>query len=359
MRTASEPRTTERARGVFGGLLSATAAWLLPASKRAGGSVRLGPYELERKIGEGGMGIVYVARHARHGRRTALKVQKADHGGTDAAARFDREARLTSLLKHPNTVSVRDFGRTSNGVPYYAMELLEGATLEQVVEATGPLAPARVVHVLRGLLSALAEVHAKGFVHRDIKPSNVFLCDGDRDPDAVKLLDFGLVKDLNADAVEDKLLGTPQYLAPESIVAPGEVDARTDLYALGALAYYLLTGAAPFLGRSLVEVCSQHLHVTPVAPSSKMPHGMPIELERLVLACLEKRQSDRPASAVELLQRLNRIEGAVWDGRDASSWWEKHGALVSSRREQESSDALALSETFAAAQPNTAWLGAA
>jgi serine/threonine protein kinase len=358
MRPASEPRTTERARGVFGGLISATAAWLLPASKPAG-SVRVGPYELERKIGEGGMGIVYVARDARHGRRTALKVQKATQGGADAAARFDREARLTSLLEHPNTVSVRDFGRTSNGVPYYAMELLEGATLEQVVEATGPLAPARVVHVLRGLLSALAEVHAKGFVHRDIKPSNVFLCDGDDEPDAVKLLDFGLVKDLNADAVEDKLLGTPQYLAPESIVAPGDVDARTDLYALGALAYYLLTGAAPFLGRSLVEVCSQHLHATPVAPSAMMPHGIPPELERLVLACLEKRQSDRPASAVDLLQRLNRVDIEGWGASEASSWWANHGALVSSRREQESSAALALSNTFAVAPPRTAWLGAA
>lgn len=348
------PRSAIQNRGMFGCLISATVAWFSPRPKRAN-SLRLGQYELERKIGEGGMGIVYLARHARHGSRTALKVQKADRG-SDAAARFDREARLTSELQHPNTVSVRDYGRTADGVPYYAMELLEGATLEQVVESTGPLSPARVVHVLRGVLSALAEVHDKGFVHRDIKPSNVFLCDGDERMDSVKLLDFGLVKDLNADGTEqDKLLGTPQYLAPESIASPADVDARTDLYAVGALAYYLLTGEAPFVGRSLVEVCSQHLHTTPVAPSQKAPHGLPAALEALVLECLAKRQRDRPASARVLLERLAQVETRDWSASDATSWWATHGALVSARRDQESSDALPVSDTF----PVAGWAGAA
>jgi serine/threonine protein kinase len=209
---------------------------------------RLGQYTLEEKLGEGGMGVVYRARHALLRRPTAVKLLKGERLGEASLRRFEREVLLTASLSHPNTVSVYDFGRTPDGVFYYAMEYLEGLSLEQLVAEEGAQPPGRVVHVLRQVLGALAEAHGVGLVHRDVKPDNVILCERGGLSDVAKVVDFGLVKDLDAaDALshEGMLVGTPLYLAPEAIRSP-DTDPRADLYSLGAVAYFLLTGKHVF-----------------------------------------------------------------------------------------------------------------
>ena len=203
-------------------------------------NAQIGQYRLREKIGQGGMGAVYRATHALLRRDTALKVLLPDRVGTSGSSRFEREVKLTAQLTHQNTVAIFDYGRTPDGVFYYAMEYLEGGDLERLVEYAGPLPPARAVWILEQLCGALAEAHALGLIHRDVKPSNVILCERGREGDIAKICDFGLVKDLNAsgDAAltqENALTGTPLYLAPESITAPETVDARADLYSLGAL----------------------------------------------------------------------------------------------------------------------------
>jgi serine/threonine-protein kinase len=225
-------------------------------------ALRLGQYTLEEKLGEGGMGVVYRARHALLRRPTAVKLLKGDRLGEASLRRFEREVQLTASLSHPNTVSVYDFGRTPEGVVYYAMEYLEGLSLEQLVAEAGAQPPGRVVHVLRQVLGALAEAHGVGLVHRDVKPGNVILCERGGLSDVAKVVDFGLVKDLDAaDALshEGMLVGTPLYLAPEAIRSPN-ADPRSDLYSLGAVAYVLLTGNHVFDGarssRSAATTCT-------------------------------------------------------------------------------------------------------
>jgi serine/threonine protein kinase len=315
VRPKSGGARSQSSRNVLGSLISATRSWFSRKATDGTATPRVGHYELECKIGEGGMGVVYRARDARDGRLSAVKLQKAEGASAAARARFEREVRFTSSLVHENTVSVRDHGETAEGVPYYAMELLEGATLEEVVERSGPMPAARVVHVLSGVALALAEVHRRGFVHRDIKPSNVFLCQTTAQAEQVKVLDFGLVKDLSdaeSEAAESgKVFGTPQYLAPESIAAPEAVSAKTDLYAVGALAYFLLTGEAPFSGDSVVEVCCHHLHTPVLSPSLRAPGPLPTELEALVLACLEKDPKRRPPNATDVYERLTNLRLAA------------------------------------------------
>jgi hypothetical protein len=289
---------------------------------------RLGQYVLEEKIGEGGMGEVYRAHHGMMRRPSALKLLRSDRVGAVGLRRFEREVQLTARLTHPNTITIFDYGRTDDGVFYYAMELLDGATLQRMVAVDGAQAPGRVVRILRMACGALTEAHEIGLIHRDIKPANIMLCTQGGERDVVKLLDFGLVKDLEVDGEAEltgasTLTGTPQYMAPESIVAPDSVDARTDLYALGAVAYYLLAGTEVFDGKSIVQVCSQHLHQRPESLSAR-GIALPPELEEIVLACLEKDPDRRPQTAAELRRRLDACDVVPWDSEDARQWWLEH-----------------------------------
>ena len=301
-------------------------------------AMQLGNYTLEQKLGEGGMGIVYRARHAMLRRGTAVKLLPPEKAGEQALARFEREVQLTARLTHPNTVTVFDYGRTPEGVFYYAMELLEGASLEEIVALDGAQPPARVVHVLEQVAGALSEAHGIGLIHRDIKPANIFLCEQGGEPDVPKVLDFGLVKQVSgAEEVgltrADAITGTPLYMSPESIREPESMDGRSDLYALGAVGYFLLTGEHVFEGRTLVEVCGHHLHTAPVSPSQCLGAPVPADLAELLLGCLEKEPARRPQSAAALRHRL-RSCGAFgeWDVENARRWWSECSAKLEERR---------------------------
>jgi serine/threonine-protein kinase len=297
---------------------------------------RLGQYTLERKIGEGGMGVVYRASHAMLRRPTAVKLLLPDRTGKEALARFEREVQLTAMLTHPNTVTVFDYGRTTDGVFYYAMELLEGASLAEIVEVDGPQPEARVIHLLGQAAESLAEAHEAGLIHRDIKPANILVVDRGGLSDLVKVVDFGLVKDVgfrkskgqrpDPDLTEvNTVTGTPLYMAPEALTAPESVDARADLYALGAVGYWLLTGTHVFSGHSVVEVAAHHLHSKPDPPATRLGAPVSADLEAVLLACLAKRPEDRPATAHVLRDRLRACAAAGrWTNARAAQWWMVH-----------------------------------
>jgi serine/threonine-protein kinase len=233
---------------------------------------------------------------------------------------------------------VYDFGHTPGGVFYYAMEFIDGLSLQALVSATGPLPPARVIHLLQQIAAALAEAHAAGLVHRDVKPANVMLSHRGGIPDFVKVIDFGLVKDNSEDGAAtraDPLLGTPLYLAPEAMTNPTGVGPGVDVYALGALAYQLLTGAPPFSGATVMEICSQHLSTPPVPPSLRSLGPIPAELEALVLQCLAKDPAARPADAGMVEARLSELAHLYpWPRAEAERWWHDIGrALVRSTQQ--------------------------
>lgn len=307
-------------------------------------SRRLGQYTLEEKIGEGGMGVVYRASHAMLRRPTAIKLLHPDRAGRDALIRFEREVRRTAMLTHPNTVTVFDYGRTTEGVFYYAMELLEGASLQQVVDLDGPQPAERVIHLLEQAAGSLAEAHGAGLIHRDIKPGNILVVDRGGIPDLVKVVDFGLVKDVRSGQATDATLtradsitGTPHYMAPETITDPDTVDARTDIYALGAVGYWLLTGTHVFRGKTVMEVLAHHLHSTPETPSERLGFTVERDLEKVLLACLSKRKEDRPESADALRERLRSCAAARrWTDRRAAEWWTIHRHHLRSARTEES-----------------------
>jgi serine/threonine-protein kinase len=287
---------------------------------------RLGQYTLLEKIGEGGMGVVYRAEHEMLRRPTAIKLLPPASAGEQSLKRFEREAQLTARLTSPHTVSVYDFGRTPEGAFYYVMEYLDGLDLEHLVREAGPLPPGRVVHILRQVCEALAEAHAVGLVHRDIKPANILLSEVGGIPDYAKVVDFGLVKDITGSADtrltrEDVVAGTPQYLAPETIRDGANSDPRSDLYALGAVAYYLLTATPVFVGRP-IAVIQSHLNASPEPPSARLGRPLPAKLERLVLDCLEKDPTRRPESAQALADRLAACDDVErWDAEEARRWW--------------------------------------
>jgi eukaryotic-like serine/threonine-protein kinase len=295
---------------------------------------RLGQYTLITKLGEGGMGMVFLARHALLRRRTAIKLIGGD-ASASAIDRFEREVQLTSQLTHPNTIAIYDFGRTEDGAFYYAMEHLDGSDLQEIVRMTGPCEPGRVIHILRQACGALEEAHACGLLHRDIKPSNIFLCPRRGPADVVKLLDFGLVKDLRGsdssceDTSTDCLLGTPLYMSPEQISGAESIDARSDIYALGAVAYYLLAGKPAFAGRNVIEVCAHHLY-TPAPSFSRHPERcVPRDLEAVVLRCLEKNAHARFPDARSLRAALDDCQDAQrWTEADAELWWSHQGAAL-------------------------------
>ncbi|MEI9941015.1 MAG: serine/threonine-protein kinase [Pseudomonadota bacterium] len=299
-------------------------------------SQKLGQYTLEKKLGEGGMGVVYRASHAMLRRPTAVKLLLPDRAGKEALIRFEREVRRTAMLTHPNTVTVFDYGRTTDGTFYYAMELLEGASLDEVVEIDGPQPEERVIYLLEQAAGSLAEAHDAGLIHRDVKPGNILVVDRGGISDLVKVVDFGLVKDVGSRSpvgaesevaltMANTITGTPLYLAPETLIAPESVDARADLYALGAVGYWLLTGTHVFSGSSIVEVCAHHLHTTPESPSVRLDAPVSADFESLLLACLAKRREDRPATAHVLLERLRACSAAgLWTNARAAEWWAGH-----------------------------------
>ncbi|HUR92941.1 MAG TPA: serine/threonine-protein kinase [Gemmatimonadales bacterium] len=298
----------------------------------------LGSYRLVHLIGRGGMGEVWHATHRMLARPAAIKLIKPELLGTrntrESAAvvqRFRREAEAASCLESPHTIRLYDFGETRAGTFYFVMELLEGLDLETLVRNYGPLPPERVVHLLRQACHSLGEAHDCGIVHRDVKPANIYLCHLGREYDFVKVLDFGLVKYDQDESLldtmkgaDDLTTGTPAYMAPE--MASGEaVDRRADLYALGCVAYWLLTGEMVFSADSPLKMLIQHIQAAPVPPSVRCGRPIPADLERVVMRCLEKAPADRYASADALLVDLDRIEPTSrWEVAQARRWWESH-----------------------------------
>jgi eukaryotic-like serine/threonine-protein kinase len=237
---------------------------------------------------------------------------------------------ITSQLTNPHTVAIYDYGRTPEGVFYYAMEYLDGIDLQSLVERYGPQSPPRVIHILLQVCSSLHEAHSLGLVHRDIKPANIMLNRRGGEPDVVKVLDFGLVKALDNDqrsvaTQHGSLTGTPLYMSPEAIETPNSVDPRSDLYAVGAVGYFLLTGAPVFEAGSVIELCQKHVSETPMPPSERSRTPIPSALENALLACLEKSRAKRPQTARDLAQLISRCaEATAWSIEDSDAWWGRH-----------------------------------
>ncbi|HJL18256.1 MAG TPA: serine/threonine-protein kinase [Sandaracinaceae bacterium LLY-WYZ-13_1] len=298
----------------------------------------VGRYELSRRLGAGGMGEVWEATHRLLARPVALKLVRQDADST-LRARFEREARVTASLRSPHTVQLYDYGLTDAGEMFYVMELLDGMDLEQLVRAHGPMPPARVVHVLRQALASLEEAHARGLVHRDIKPANLHLGRQGLGHDHLKVLDFGLVKPSpDASALgptltaDGRISGTPAYLALESVTGDGSVDGRADVYALGCVAYFLLTGARVFEADDVIRAAVAHVTETPIPPSARGAELSP-ELEAVILTCLEKDPVRRP-DAWSLREMLDACDVDPWTDADARNWW----ADASSERDPRPAD---------------------
>ncbi len=300
-------------------------------------ALQLGQYTLGERLGEGGMGAVYRARHALLRREAAIKLIRPELIGGSAEPsrafqRFEREAQVTAGLRSPHTVQLYDFGVSDEGAFYYVMEILEGVDLESLVAKHGPLPASRVTFLLLQVCESLQEAHQVGLVHRDIKPANIFLCRYGLRFDFVKVLDFGLVTMGGDDdetaaklTVEGFAGGTPAYLAPEMVASPGEVDERADIYAVGCVAYWLLTGQVPFSRETPMATVLAHVNDTPLPPSSVTELPIPSELEALVLRCLAKDPKDRPRSVEALAEELGIADPvSIWTQDQARRWWETH-----------------------------------
>jgi serine/threonine protein kinase len=329
-----------RAIGVLVGLLVAAAFGMLLAMRLIArqrsqlheatlAAQQLGQYTLVEKLGSGGMGTVYKARHALLRRPTAIKILNPKTISDTATARFEREVQLTSGLTHPNTVAIYDFGRTPEGVFYYAMEYLEGVNLDELVKRHGPLPEARATYILRQVCASLAEAHAAGLIHRDVKPANVFLTIRGGQYDFVKVLDFGLAKlageerEANLTST-DVVAGTPLYVSPEAITQPERIDARADVYGIGAVGYFLLTGTPVFTGSSATDICLQHVRSTPQPLSTRTSQSVSPVLEALLFRCLAKSPGARPSDAAALLTLLEAcpVSGS-WTAAEAAQWWKE------------------------------------
>jgi len=292
-------------------------------------AMRLGQYILGDKIGEGGMGAVYKASHTMLRRPTAIKLLRPGKNTSLDLERFEREVQLTSELTHPNTIAIFDYGRSPDGVFYYAMEYLGGTDLETLVRAYGAQPPDRVINILRQVCGALDEAHSRDFIHRDIKPANILLCQRGRVPDIVKVVDFGLVKEVGSQGLSGSniIAGTPAYLSPEAVIHPDRVGPASDLYAVGAVAYFLLTASTVFQGATPVDVCLKHVEESPTPPSQRVSTPIPPALEAIIMQCLEKDPADRPESAMALRAALGKIsKNGGWDRETALQWWSEFEA---------------------------------
>ena len=312
---------------IMGVGLATLAAWALQGrAADDDGSARVGPYRLLGKLADGGMGEVFLAEHEFLERPCAVKFVRSDD--PVAADRFDREVRAAAMLSHPNTVAIFDSGRTDDGIPYCAMEYLPGLCVADIVHESGPMPAARSVYLGRQVCGALAEAHRLGLVHRDLSPSNVFVSVLGGRCDVAKVLDFGVVGGPAATAGHDPsadgvVAGTPEYLAPEQAVAGRVVDGRADIYGLGALLYFMVTGAPPFQRATAADVLRAHVS-EPVTPPRDRVAGIPADLEAVILRCLAKRPEDRFVDARAVADALRACSCAKdWDEAHAEAWWQE------------------------------------
>jgi DNA-binding NtrC family response regulator len=330
------PGNLRELRNVLGTALAASAGPMLEIGDHLlDNGVRVGSYRLIEQLGAGGMGEVWLGKHQLLARPAAIKVvREAVIGGSEdpqtLRQRFAREAQATAQLQSPHTVRLFDFGVTDTGSFYYVMEHLRGLDLQRIVERHGPLEPERAVVLLMQACRSLSEAHALGLVHRDIKPGNLFVCRLAREYDFLKVLDFGVVSRRGRESagsitMDGILLGTPAFLPPELISGNGSFDDRADIYAIGCVAYWLLTGRPPFEGPDAVSVLMQHTNTAPQPPSRKVISAIPAELDALVLECLAKEPDRRPASSDILSERLAALAlNEPWTQRRARQWWEEH-----------------------------------
>ncbi len=300
----------------------------------------LGSYQLVERLGWGGMGEVWRARHRLLARPAAVKLIRPDVLGSGhresrevLLKRFEREAQATASMRCPHTIELYDFGVADDGTFYYVMELLDGFNLESLVARFGPLPAERLVYLLRQVCHSLSEAHERGLIHRDIKPANVYVCRLGRELDWIKVLDFGLVKTRPAPNVADVKLtsenmveGTPAYMAPEQVTGDSPVDGRTDVYAVGCLTYWALTGHLVFEGRTPLETMAHHLNRAPTPPSHRTELPIPPALDQIVLTCLAKDPDQRPPSADALSQMLDDCSRDLprWTAERARQWWDRH-----------------------------------
>jgi serine/threonine-protein kinase len=293
---------------------------------------RIGQYRLKEVIGFGGMGTVYLAEHILLRRKCALKVIRADQSGDpNTLLRFEREVQATATLTHWNTVEIYDYGHSDDGTFYYVMEYLPGMNLEDLVERYGPMSPERAIHFLRQVCQALREAHSIGLIHRDIKPSNIFASERGKIYDVVKLLDFGLVKCFGMPAggvkltMDGSLAGSPAFMSPEQAEGKTELDARSDIYNLGAVGYYLITGELLFDRASPLQMLHAHAYEA-IVPTDRFRGGAPADLQQVLLRCLEKDPNQRFQDANSLERALATCESAgLWTPERADQWWQQNG----------------------------------
>jgi serine/threonine-protein kinase len=343
--------------------IAATIVYSLTAEvKRAR---EMGAYRLVEKLGQGGMGEVWRAEHRMLARSAAIKlIRRSALGGgegggnqsVEVVKRFAREAQATARLRSPHTVAVYDYGVADDGTFHYVMELLDGFSLHTLVERFGPAEPERVVHMLRQVCHSLAEAHAAGLVHRDIKPANLFACRLGLEVDFVKVLDFGLVKlhgpqarGAEALTVEGAFTGTPAFMPPEVALGAQRVDGRADIYALGCVAYWLLTGTQIFAGGTAMQMVLDHIRTDPEPPSRRTDQPVPEALEALVMRCLAKKPADRPATVEALLHELDALRLAeAWTSERARAWWSEHHLDAAPEEDLPEVDLLSAHSTRAA-----------
>jgi serine/threonine-protein kinase len=316
----------------FGGAIAIFGSYKISTLQEEAFEARkLGQYRLKKRLGAGGMGEVYLAEHVLLRRPCAIKLIRPDQAG-DATnlRRFEREVRETAKLTHWNTVEIFDYGRTADGTFYYVMEYLPGLSLQELVDQYGPLPPERAVHLLRQVCAGLREAHAIGLIHRDIKPSNILACERGGVPDVAKLVDFGLVRSSSPLGNEAKLTqegvvaGSPLYLSPEQARGRANLDARGDIYSLGAVAFFLLTGEPPFDRESAMEALMAHVYEKIRFPP-EYDGAIPADLRAIVLQCLEKEPEQRFQSVVALERALAQCRCAgLWTEERAAAWWREH-----------------------------------
>ena len=319
--------------------LALVSAFLNSSRKRLRDISDVGPYQVQEMLGEGGMGRVYLAEHALLCRQSAVKVLTGGETDLTVISRFEREVQLASQLTHPNTIAIYDFGRNKDGIFYYAMEYINGAHLGQLIEYTGPLHPGRCIYILQQLCRALNEAHQAGVVHRDIKPQNIMVCNRGGEPDFVKLFDYGLVKAFapgvsHTTSQTKVVVGTPRFMAPERLNSPWLADPRVDIYSVGALAYFLLTGKLP----PLVAITGPMDNEQPGIETLDLPAGV-VEFGELLSICLSVEPASRPSSMQSLMRDLDELaEKFPWSREDSIVWWSKHEAkllhLVKNKRKK-------------------------
>ena len=302
----------------------------------------LGSYHLISLIGSGGMGQVWRARHSMLARDAAIKLIRNDlmidqpgYQSEITRQRFKREAQVIASLQSPHTVHLFDFGISQNGSFYYVMEFLDGISLEACVEKFGPIPASRLIYMMQQTCDSLEEAHSQGLVHRDIKPSNIFVCKMGLEYDFIKVLDFGLVKDVKNSGrltQEGASVGTPDFMAPEMLMAEDNIDHRVDIYGIGCTAYFALTGSEVFPAETLGGTAVGHVLNPPVPPSERTEKPIPSELEQIILLCLAKKPEDRVQTVRELRDLLKAIAIPEWTQRDAVSWWETYLPASSSYR---------------------------